>query len=158
MDTNQKLENSLNIAVELNPEEREESESLQVGFDEESQTWKLIVQYSGDIRRIETLFEGAKVSELFHQFAIVTIPERYLEALATLPEIEYIEKPKPLYFNANVGRSASCINSVQGRVSEDWNGTGSAVPEAGGNRGLTGRGVLVGIVDSGERVIIMSDS
>ena len=72
-------------------------------------------------------------------YAILTIPESKLNFIAQLSEVEYIEKPKRLYFALNQGKRASCIPEVQ--VESPY---------------LKGEGILVGIIDSGERVIIMS--
>lgn len=43
---------------------------------------------------------------------MITTREEYISAIAAMPEIEYIEKPKRLYFNLEQGRSASCINTI----------------------------------------------
>ena len=43
----QKLENILNLALETQEEEREQTESLNVGYIAESRSWELIVKYSG---------------------------------------------------------------------------------------------------------------
>ena len=45
----QKIENLLNLALDATVQEREKSESLEVGFEPETQTWAVIVRYSGDI-------------------------------------------------------------------------------------------------------------
>jgi hypothetical protein len=41
----QKLENILNLALETPEEEREQTESLNVGYSAESRSWELIVKY-----------------------------------------------------------------------------------------------------------------
>ena len=43
----QKLENILNLALETPEEEREQTESLNVGYSAESRSWELIVKYHG---------------------------------------------------------------------------------------------------------------
>ncbi len=107
------------------------------------------MKYVDSIRYAEELFPGIQVVELFNQYAIVTIGEEELKEFSALPEVVYVELPKRVYYNLQEGRRASCLSGVQGNpnISGIQGGTG---------RNLTGRGVFVGIVDSGERVIILS--
>ncbi|MGI6095623.1 MAG: S8 family peptidase [Lachnospiraceae bacterium] len=130
----QKLENLLNTALEATPREREKSLELNVGYDAVDQRWEVIVKYSGDIRYLEG--RGIQVTELLGGYAILTLSESLIDGLADLPEIEYVEKPKRLFFSVNQGKAASCINVVQTDV--------SPLGEA-----LWGKGVLVACVDSG---------
>ncbi len=65
-------------------------------------------------------------------YAIVTLPQSEVELLASLPQVLYVEKPKRLYFASDAGRAASCISVLQ-------------APRTG----LTGRGILVAVLDSG---------
>ena len=127
---NQKLENMLNLAIKATVQEREKSLELDVGYDPIDREWDLIVKYSGDLERVREL--PAKVVEMQNQFAIVTIQESLIEALADLPQIEYIEKPKRLFFETANGRRVSCIDSVQNTAPYLW-----------------GKGVLVAVIDSG---------
>ncbi|MEG2122342.1 MAG: S8 family peptidase [Clostridium sp.] len=129
---NQKIENLLNLALDATEEEREKSEALRVGYDREEKTWELIVKYNGDLGEITTLLPQIKVVELSNEYAILTVPESQIEALTGFSQIEYIEKPKRLYFSVNVGKSVSCINPVQGE-----------------NKALSGKGIIVAIIDSG---------
>ena len=123
-----------------------------VGYDEEERSWRVIAKYYGDIKKIEEQIEGIVVTELFNQYAIVKVPESQLEKLSSLNEIIYIEKPREVYFNLDAGRGVSCINSIQGQPDNSYSGNTVQI----GGLNLTGRGVLVGIIDSGERVIILS--
>ena len=52
---NQKLEDILNLALETPQEIREQTETLNVGFDGESRTWELIVKYHGSLERLAGL-------------------------------------------------------------------------------------------------------
>lgn len=82
------------------------------------------------MERVSGLAE--EVTELQNEYAIVTVREDRIEQLAALTEVEYIEKPKRLFFEVENGRRVSCIDAVQGsRFS------------------LSGQGVLVGVIDSG---------
>lgn len=126
----QKLENLLNLSLLATPEERKKSGILNIGYYEENQSWDLIVKYTGDLKQYAN--EVTEIVELYNEYAIVTVPETMINRVAEWPEVEYIEKPKRLYFQIARAKSASCISLVQ-------------VPPLG----LTGKGVLVGIVDSG---------
>ena len=47
----QKIENQLNLALSITEEERQKSESLDIGYDLEEKEWELIVKYSGTLER-----------------------------------------------------------------------------------------------------------
>lgn len=126
----QKAENILNLALEATPEERKRSGELGVGYDPEEREWELIVKYSGSLDAVRTV--SSSVTELLNGYAVIVIREDRIEELASFPEVEFIEKPKSLYFQTDVGRQVSCIDAVQ---TAPYN--------------LSGRGVLVGIIDSG---------
>jgi len=51
---NQKLDNQLNLAIDLTNDVRENSQELNTGYDKATNRWELIVKYSGDISRYET--------------------------------------------------------------------------------------------------------
>lgn len=127
---NQKLENMLNLALDATEEERGKSLELDVGYDAIEREWDLIVKYSGSLDEIRAL--GIRVVELQNEYAIVTIREDLIERLAEFPQVEFIEKPKRLFFQVEEGKRASCIPPVQ------------RPPLS-----LTGRGVLVGVIDTG---------
>lgn len=127
---NSKIENILNLALNSTTEEREKSDNLNVGYNAAENTWEVIVKYNGDISRLQS--EVIQVEELLAGYAIITLPEGLIDSLAELNEIEYIEKPKRLFFSVIAGKEASCI-----------------LPVTEGMEGLTGRGCLIGIIDSG---------
>ena len=126
----QKLENVLNLALDATEEERQKSLELDVGYDAIMREWDLIVRYSGSLDEIRAL--GAGVVELQNEYAIITIREDLIDRLTEFPQIEFVEKPKRLFFAVENEKRASCIPPVQ------------RPPLS-----LTGRGVLVGIIDSG---------
>lgn len=107
----QKLENILNLALEATEREREKSLELDVGYDAILREWDLIVKYSGTLDAVREL--GAQVVELQNEFAIITIREDLIPRLAALSQIEFIEKPKRLFFQVENGKLASCITPVQ---------------------------------------------
>lgn len=130
---NSKIENLLNLALNSTPEEREKSANLNVGYDPEDRRWELIVKYNGDISRLGS--ELIHVEELLAGYAVITAPESLVESLAELDEIEFIEKPKRLFFSVRAGKEASCVFPVTMRPPS-----------------LSGRGVLVAVIDSGDGV------
>ena len=132
--TDQKLENMLNLALDATEAEREKSLQLNVGYDPLEKQWEVIVKYSGDLR--EVLGDEIPIVELLNGFAILTVPQSLIERLTDYPQIEFIEKPKRLFFAVNQGKSASCMTSVQSQFSP------LGMP-------LTGKGILVACVDSG---------
>lgn len=80
---NQKADNLLNLALEATPSERQRSLNLDTGFDAVTDTWDLIVKYSGDIRALEN--ERMRVVPLLNNYAIVTIKESEIEKLFAAP-------------------------------------------------------------------------
>lgn len=126
----QKIENLLNLALSASEEEREKSLELDVGYYPIARTWEVIIKYSGTLGQVREIAES--VVELSNEFAIVTVREDRLEALAGIEAVEYIEKPKRLFFQVENGRRVSCMTSVQIRPPK-----------------LYGTGVLVAIIDSG---------
>ena len=53
------------------------------------------------------------VTLLYGGYAILNTPVEYIESIAALPQIEYVEVPKRLYFGVNQGKTASCIPAVR---------------------------------------------
>lgn len=125
-----KMENLLNLALETPPLEREKSLNLNVGYEEASQSWEVIVKYNGSLERLEQ--SGIVVEELILGYAILTVPEALLDSLVALEEIEYVEKPKRLFFEVTEAKNVSCIPQVTLRPPY-----------------LSGSGCLVAVLDSG---------
>ena len=126
----QKLDNLLNLAMDATPQERRKSENLNVGYDSSERLWDVIVKYSGTESGLGGT--GIQVVPLLGGYAVVTLPELEIDAYSDREQVEFIEKPKRLYFETFEGREASCILPVQN-----------------GDDGLSGEGILVGVVDSG---------
>lgn len=133
----QKLDNLLNLALDATEEEREKSRNLNVGYEKQTRKWEIIVKYSEMGDSVKVLLGGPEISvvPLLGRYAIVTLPESMLDEYSRRPQIEFIEKPTRLYFEDLFSKEASCITQVQ--------------RDEPGNLRLTGRGVLIGIVDSG---------
>lgn len=126
----QKIENLLNLALDATEEEREKSLELDVGYYPIDREWDVIVKYSGSLERARAI--AVQVTELLNEYAVITILESRLNELSLLPEIEYIEKPKRLFFQVYDGKRVSCINAVQDTPFS-----------------LSGKGTLIAIIDSG---------
>jgi subtilisin family serine protease len=127
---NQKLENLLNLSLEVTPQERARSQELETGYMPKEKSWELIVKYSGSLDGVREM--GVQVEELQNEYAILIVPENLIDQVSRLPQIEYVEKPKRLFFAINRAKAASCINILQ------------ELPE-----NLTGKGVLMAVIDSG---------
>ena len=126
----QKLENLLNQALNATESERERSQELNVGYNPVDQVWELIIKYSGNLEIVRQISE--RVTELLNEYAIIHIRQSQIPDLVQIVEVEYVEKPKRLFFQVRNGKRVSCINEVQdARFS------------------LTGQGVLVAVIDSG---------
>lgn len=141
---NQKRENLLNLALSATPEERERSENLEVGFNPRERTWELIVRHSGSLAGLAE--EGIRVDELLNGYAVLVVPEHLLDQVSNLSQIEFIEKPKRLFFASNMARAASCLSVLQ--PSPGAGGESGGIISGLGT-GLTGKGVLVAVIDSG---------
>ncbi len=130
MTMNQKLENQLQLALQTPEEIRQETEDLNVGFDTAGRTWELIVKYHGSLDGLQA--SEIRVEYLIAGYAILTVPEGAVEEIAALEQIEYVEKPKRYFYQQILPTEGSCLEPV---IFRDPN--------------LTGRGVLVAVIDSG---------
>lgn len=93
---------------------------------------ELIVKYNGDIRAVAAEVD-AFVEILDSNYSIFTLPIDNIPTLYSYNEVEYIELPKSLTYFLRDALNSSCIAPVQRQSSF----------------GLTGNGVLIGIIDSG---------
>lgn len=143
---NQKRENLLNLALDATEEERLKSVNLNVGYDPGEKTWELIVRYNGSLESLRD--EGIRVDELAAGYAVLVVPESRIEQVSAMEQIVYIEKPKRLFFASNMARAASCLSTIQTSSGSGAGGAGAGVI-SGLESGLTGRGVLVAVIDSG---------
>lgn len=93
---------------------------------------EVIVKYNGDILAVGAE-QDAEVEILSVNYAIITILLNKLPLLYGYSEIEYIELPKNLTYILRYSLDSACVTSVQSET----------------GLGLTGRGVIIGIIDSG---------
>lgn len=127
----QKIDNLLNLAMDATPQERRKSGNLNVGYDPATRLWDVIIKYSGPESGLAG--NGIQVVPLLGGYAVVTLPESEIDKYSHRAQVEFMEKPKRLYFELFQAKGASCIRTVQTN-----------------RNGLTGKGILTGIVDSGE--------
>lgn len=93
---NAKLENLLNLALSATTEELEKSQLLMTGCMPATRSWELIVKYHGPLEKLES--EVIHIEPLINSYAIATVREDFIDAFADLDEVEYVEKPKRLFF------------------------------------------------------------
>lgn len=133
---NQKIENVLELALQTPDPVREKSLNLNVGFTEETRTWELIVKYNGDLREavsgLPVTAEEVIAEELIAGYGLLTVPENLVDTVSRLPQIEYVEKPKRLFFSMADGKEVSCVLPVTKRQPF-----------------LSGKGILLAVIDSG---------
>lgn len=129
---NQKIETLLRAALDASLEERIKSTDLETGFNPDTDIWEVIVKYVGDLSSLKEKYPQIEITELLNNYGILGIPESQVDAIASEDIITYMEKPKRLFFEITQGKRSSCITTAQTRLP-----------------GLTGRGTLVGLIDSG---------
>lgn len=132
METNQKIETLFRAALNATPEEREKSSDLSTGFSPAEDSWEVIVKYSGNLSDLSVKYPRIQAIELLNNYGILQIPSSLIDAIASEDIITYMEKPKQLFYEIMEGKRASCITTLQARVSD-----------------LTGKGTLVAVIDSG---------
>lgn len=136
------FENVLNVSLNVLEEERMRSDILNTGFSPEENTWELVVRYSIYPEDFLRLHPEVNAYPLTGNYVLMRVPENLLGQLAQIPGVIYIEIPKRLYMGDWKMRFSSAeVDSV--RV--------SGIPLLRERLGinLSGRGVLVGIADSG---------
>lgn len=127
---NQKLAELLQLALQTPEETRVRTEELNVGFDTDTRSWELIAKYHGSLDVLEQF--NVQVEYLIAGYAILTAPEALVERVVELEQIEYIEKPKRYFYEAEMPTDNSCIAQVSLR-----------------DPFLTGAGILIAVLDSG---------
>lgn len=127
---NEKIENLLQLSLAVTSQERKKSGELSTGYNASENTFQVIVRYVDNLKRVEEM--GIAVDYLLGEYAILNVTKEQIFAIASYDEIIYIEQPKRVYYQVLQGKLVSCITRVQ--TDSD---------------GLSGEGILVGIIDSG---------
>ena len=110
---NQKLETLLNVSMQATQEDRAKSPDLSAGVDEEAGIWEIIVKYTQDLSQFSAKYPGMEIYELLGGYSIIKIKKEYIDSLSQEKQIQFIEKPKRLYFQLSNEKSAACITPVQ---------------------------------------------
>ncbi|MDR1209165.1 MAG: S8 family serine peptidase [Clostridiales bacterium] len=98
----------------------------------EGENWEVIVKCNGDIGAIAEAL-GIQAEVLGEGFAILTLAPEDIDELYQFPEIAYIEMPRELSLSAWIGPDDSCVPPARNPL----------------DYGLSGRGTIVGVIDSG---------
>jgi len=98
----------------------------------EDNKFEVIVKYNGDIEEVAREL-NAEVEPLYAGYAIITIERSRIPELYGYTQIEHVELPKILSFEATASLITTCIRPVQ--TNPLWD--------------LTGKNVIVAIIDSG---------
>ncbi len=125
------IDTQLTLALNTEAEPENYSEELFVGFNRRNDIWQLLIRYANDISDLSEKY-NIEIIYLLGGYAIISIHSGYIEEFAKDPRILYIDKPKFIASQVSYAEYASCITS-----------------EIKNTMGLTGEGILVGVVDSG---------
>lgn len=128
----EKISPQLSAALSSTPYELGKESGLSSGYLPESDSWEVIVKYVGDIEKIKEKYPSVLITRLLGNYAVLVIEKSLVNTVALCDEIIYMEKPKQFNYDVYEGSQASCITPVH---TNPYN--------------LTGKGVLVGIIDSG---------
>lgn len=165
---NQKIENLLNVSLEATRTELENSESLSIGFNWRDDTWEIIVKYSGTLDNIREKY-NVYIRELLYNYAIIVTDKETIELISQETNIDYIEKPKSIYFQLERAKSAACVNNVRGgrmdvgssninnrnAINENTDNLGDDSENIYKDAYLSGKGVIVAVIDTG--IDVLSD-
>ena len=92
---NEKADNPLNLALELPQEQLMKSQGLRYGFNESTDTWELIIRYTGNLEGLRNI-QGVIVRELSNGYAILNVPQDKIDEVALNEAVIFIEKPMAL--------------------------------------------------------------
>lgn len=126
------IDEQLMLALQVPMNVLEKDGSLSTGYDYVENKWEIIIKYSGDIDAIRKKI-NAEIEPLSYGYAVVILDEDQINEISKIEQIEYIEKPRRLYFQVDNGKRVSCIDTMQNNS----------------KTGLFGEGVIVAIIDSG---------
>lgn len=100
---------------------------------DENNKIEITILYRSSIEEIRSFIEslGGEFQDLGFNFAIVNVEVKYIDEISRSNYIQYIELPKSLYESDLNAQRASCV------------------PQAVSTYNVSGKGVLVGFIDSG---------
>ncbi len=126
-----KIDTEFRLALDLDEKVREKSNDLNVGFDERSGEWELIIRY---IRSLSDVAKEIPITytELLNGYAVIRINQEYINELSNHPNIIWIEKPNTMITEIFTAMRISCIPRVKVNPLN-----------------LSGEGITIAIIDSG---------
>ena len=126
-----KIDTEFRLALDLDEKVREKSNDLNVGFDERSGEWELIIRY---IRSLSDVAKEIPITytELLNGYAVIRINQEYINELSNHPNIIWIEKPNTMITEIFTAMRISCIPRVKANPLN-----------------LSGEGITISILDSG---------
>lgn len=150
---NEKLDNQLIYSLSTAENLRSKTDNLNVGYETDNNVWELIVKYVGDLSDgIDKagLTGRVRVATLTGNYAVITIAQEDIERFADIDEVFFIERPTRLWFSLENARNTVCLyESENEKEIDDENGVEGYNSQEENVLGLTGEGVIVGIIDSG---------
>lgn len=140
----QKLESLLMVSLEATRNERETFSDLSAGVDSDNDTWEIVVKYNAQsedifVNTITSTYPGTKVYPLLCNYSVIVAGREDVNLIAANPIIEYVEKPKILYYDLINEKRESCVIGVAGDTALVLSP-------------LSGRGVAVAVIDTGINV------
>lgn len=97
----QKIENQLNLAINIPEDERARTQDLDTGYNMTENEWELIVKYNGNIETAAmNIADGLKI--LLGGYALVRIKQERIDEFAALREVIYIENQRNYILNLSI--------------------------------------------------------
>ena len=78
-ETDPKLENLLNLALDATQEELRKSGDLKTGYDPEDNVWELIIKYQGSLDELKEQIPRIRVIPLLRGYAVLYVEQQYVE-------------------------------------------------------------------------------
>lgn len=133
-----KIEPQLQNALEATPQELTQSPELAFGSTSTvgaAMKWEVILRYSGEWENILLTHPDMEYTLLLGQYAIAKLTEEELRSISNLPQILFVEKTKRFYYELYHNQAHfHSPDTLRGQQQ---------------NTSLSGRGVLVAVIDSG---------
>lgn len=97
----QKIENQLNLAINIPEDERVRTQDLDTGYNMTENEWELIVKYNGNIETAAmNIADSLKI--LLGGYALVKIKQERIDEFAALREVIYIENQRNYILNLRI--------------------------------------------------------
>lgn len=127
MSDNSKLDPMLLLSLTSSNRQQQQSDIFSPAIDFMSGKWQLIARYVGDVNILKNKYSDIDIIPLLNGYAIIFSPKDIIAELSNEPEIIYLEKPRPFYYQSFTGRQSACINSAQNRYRDSLSGIGTYI-------------------------------